>query len=144
MKTRGKDILKKPVPMKESSSELNQKRYCRYHRSVGHDTDDCRDLKGEIESLIRRGHLKEFVARPPRGGEPPQHQDRAELPPPPQHGRGEIHMIVGGSQYLEGSRRHRRKLSREAHNSYQVLSGTIANPDAEKFSFSEEDASHVL
>ncbi|KAL2454991.1 Uncharacterized protein Adt_47507 [Abeliophyllum distichum] len=144
MKTRGKDILKKPVPMKASSSELNQKRYCRYHRSTGHDTDDCRDLKGEIESLIRRGHLKEFVARPTGGGEPPEHQDRAELPPPPQHGRGEIHMIVGRSRYLEGSRRHRRKLSREAHNSYQVLSGTIANPNTEKFSFSEEDASHVL
>ncbi|KAL2505536.1 Uncharacterized protein Adt_21157 [Abeliophyllum distichum] len=53
-------------------------------------------------------------------------------------------MIVGGSQYLEGSRRQRHKLSREAHNSYQVLLGTTANPDAEKFSFSKEDASHVL
>ncbi|KAL2470890.1 Ribonuclease H [Abeliophyllum distichum] len=53
-------------------------------------------------------------------------------------------MIVGGSQYLEGSRRQRRKLSREAHNSYQVLTGNIANLDLEKFSFSKEDASHVL
>ncbi|KAL2481013.1 Retrotrans gag domain-containing protein [Abeliophyllum distichum] len=62
MKTKGKDILKKPVPMRASSSELNQKRYCRYHRSAGHDIDDCRDLKREIESLIRLGHLKEFLA----------------------------------------------------------------------------------
>ncbi|KAL2465199.1 Uncharacterized protein Adt_41050 [Abeliophyllum distichum] len=53
-------------------------------------------------------------------------------------------MIVGGSQYLEGSRRQRCKLSKKAHNSYQVLPGTTANSDAEKFSFSEEDASHVL
>ncbi|KAL2497780.1 Retrotrans gag domain-containing protein [Abeliophyllum distichum] len=53
-------------------------------------------------------------------------------------------MTVGGSQYLEGSRRQRRKLSREAHNSYQVLSGTIANSNTEKFSYSEEDTSHVL
>ncbi|KAL2497070.1 Retrotrans gag domain-containing protein [Abeliophyllum distichum] len=117
MKTKGKDILKKPAPMRASLSELNQR---------------------------RRGHLKEFLARPPGGGEPPQPQDRTELPPPPQPGRCKIHMIVGGSQYLEGSRRQRRKLSREAHNSYQVLTCTIANLDAEKFSFSEEDASHVL
>ncbi|KAL2480483.1 Uncharacterized protein Adt_33449 [Abeliophyllum distichum] len=89
MKTKGKDILKKPVPMRASSSELNQKRYYRYHRSVGHDTNDYRDLKGEIESLIRRGHLKEFLARPPGGG-------------------------------------------------------ATDNPDTEKFSFSEEDTSHVL
>ncbi|KAL2479598.1 Uncharacterized protein Adt_32564 [Abeliophyllum distichum] len=53
-------------------------------------------------------------------------------------------MIVGGSQYLEGSRKHYCKLSREAHNSYQVLSGTTGNPDAEKFSFFEKDASHIL
>ncbi|KAL2531643.1 Uncharacterized protein Adt_04994 [Abeliophyllum distichum] len=119
MKTKGKDILKKPAPIRASSSELNQRRYCRYHRSAGYDTDDCRDLKGEIESLIRRGHLKEFLARPPGGGEPPQPQDWVELPPLPQPGRGEIHMIVEGSQYLEGSRKQRRKLSREAHNSNQ-------------------------
>ncbi|KAL2479481.1 Uncharacterized protein Adt_32447 [Abeliophyllum distichum] len=93
----GKDILKKPIPIRASSSELNQRKYCRYHQSAGHDTDDCQDLKGEIESLIRRG-----------------------------------------------SRRQHRNLSREAHTSYQVLSGAINNPDAEKFSFFEEDASHVL
>ncbi|KAL2479800.1 Uncharacterized protein Adt_32766 [Abeliophyllum distichum] len=91
MKTKGKDILKKSVPMRASSSELNQRKYCRYHRSAGHDTDDCRDLKGEIENLISAS-----------------------------------------------------KLSREAHTSYQVLSGTIYNPDVEKFYFSGEDVSHVL
>ncbi|KAL2487322.1 reverse transcriptase [Abeliophyllum distichum] len=146
MKTKGKDILKKPFPMRASSSELNQRKYYRYHRSTGHDTYDCRDLEGEIESLIRRGHLKEFLVRPSGEGEPSQPQNRTELPPPlpPPHGRGKIHMIVGGSQHLEGSRRQRRKLSREAHTSYQVLSGAIYNPDAEKFSFSKEDASHVL
>ncbi|KAL2504167.1 RNase H domain-containing protein [Abeliophyllum distichum] len=53
MQTKRKDILKKPVSMRASSSELNQRKYCRYHRFTGHDTDDCQDLKGEIESLIR-------------------------------------------------------------------------------------------
>ncbi|KAL2498244.1 Uncharacterized protein Adt_23794 [Abeliophyllum distichum] len=68
MKTKGNDILKKARSKRASSSELNRKRYCRYHQSTGHDTDDCRDLKGKIESLIERGHLKEFLARPPGGG----------------------------------------------------------------------------
>ncbi|KAL2492193.1 Ribonuclease H [Abeliophyllum distichum] len=94
--TKGKDILKKPVPMRASSSELNQMKYCRYHRSAGHDTEDYQDLE------------------------------------------------VGGSQHLEERRRQRRKLTREAHTSYQVLSSAIAKPDMEKFSFSKEDASHVL
>ncbi|KAL2455785.1 Uncharacterized protein Adt_47112 [Abeliophyllum distichum] len=65
-------------------------KYCRYHRSAEHDTDDCWDLKGEIESLVRRGHLKEFLARPTVGVElTPPPRDHAELPPPPipQHSR---------------------------------------------------------
>ncbi|KAL2492255.1 Uncharacterized protein Adt_27883 [Abeliophyllum distichum] len=120
MKTRSKDILKKPTPMRASSSELNQRKYYRYYRSVGYDIDDCRDLKGEIESLIRRGHLKEFLARPAGGVELPPPRDRDELLPPPPHqqGRSEIYTIV--------------------------LSSAIAKPDEENFSFSEEDASHIL
>nr|XP_027093650.1 uncharacterized protein LOC113714051 [Coffea arabica] len=35
--------------------------YCAYHRDVGHETEDCNDLKREIENLIRQGHLKQFV-----------------------------------------------------------------------------------
>ncbi|KAL2517102.1 Transposon Ty3-I Gag-Pol polyprotein [Abeliophyllum distichum] len=121
MQTKGNDILKKPVPMRVNSFEMNQRKYCKYHRSVGHDTDDCRDLKGEIESLIRRGHLKEFLARPAREVElpPPRNQVRLPPPSPPQQGRGKIHMIAEGNQHLEGSRRQRRKLSREAQTCYQ-------------------------
>ncbi|KAL2524608.1 Ribonuclease H [Abeliophyllum distichum] len=51
---------------------------------------------------------------------------------------------MGESQHLEGLRRQRRKLTREAHTSYQVLSNAIAKSDEEKFSFSEEDASNEL
>ncbi|KAL2531725.1 Ribonuclease H [Abeliophyllum distichum] len=53
-------------------------------------------------------------------------------------------LSVGGSQHLEGSKRQRHKLTREAHTSYLVLSSAIAKSDEEKFSFSKEDASHVL
>lgn len=35
--------------------------WCEYHRGRGHDTDNCYALKNEIEKLIRRGLLKQYV-----------------------------------------------------------------------------------
>ncbi|GAA0171140.1 hypothetical protein LIER_25245 [Lithospermum erythrorhizon] len=43
------------------------KKYCEYHKDHGHDTDDCRLLKAEIEKLIKRGQLREFVKNDQRG-----------------------------------------------------------------------------
>ncbi|GER28437.1 acyl-CoA-binding domain 3, partial [Striga asiatica] len=70
----------------------------------GHDTDDCRHLKDEIERLIKAGHLKEFIykdrerssKRRERSKSPRKRErspEREELPPK----RGVINMIFGGS-----------------------------------------------
>lgn len=42
--------------------EIDLNLYCRYHRAKGHYTDDCHILKRDIETEIRNGHLKTFVA----------------------------------------------------------------------------------
>ncbi|XP_022899394.1 uncharacterized protein LOC111412703 [Olea europaea var. sylvestris] len=44
-----------------------------WKRIAGHDTDNCRDLKEEVESLIRRGRLQKFVAKP-KEADPPTTQ----------------------------------------------------------------------
>ncbi|KAL5581616.1 hypothetical protein UlMin_014058 [Ulmus minor] len=36
-------------------------KYCRYHRDIGHITEECRVLKDEIERLIQRGQLRNYV-----------------------------------------------------------------------------------
>ncbi|XP_022848776.1 uncharacterized protein LOC111371097 [Olea europaea var. sylvestris] len=52
-----KEAFHKPMILKDGQARQHQGRYCLYHRMVGHDTDNCRDLKEEVESLIRRGRL---------------------------------------------------------------------------------------
>ncbi|GAA0157082.1 hypothetical protein LIER_38401 [Lithospermum erythrorhizon] len=57
-------MLPKPQKHKAPPNRQDQKRYCEYHSDHGHDTDECRVLKEEIEKLIKRENSKEFVPRP--------------------------------------------------------------------------------
>ncbi|XP_043725632.1 uncharacterized protein LOC122672200 [Telopea speciosissima] len=41
--------------------DKNKKKYYKFHRDVGHDTEDCRQLKREIEDVIQKGHLRRYV-----------------------------------------------------------------------------------
>ena len=45
--------LKWPEKMKGDPNKRNRNKYCRFHRDHGHDTDECFDLKQQVESLIR-------------------------------------------------------------------------------------------
>ncbi|GAA0147381.1 hypothetical protein LIER_42952 [Lithospermum erythrorhizon] len=56
-------LLPKPQKLKSLPNRRDQKQYCEYHKDHSHDTNDWRMLKAEIEKLIRRGHLKEFIRR---------------------------------------------------------------------------------
>ncbi|RWW38764.1 hypothetical protein BHE74_00055974, partial [Ensete ventricosum] len=58
---REKGLLKTPNPMKSHSKRRDKRRYCRFHREYGHDTEKCRDLQYQIEDLIRRVHLRRYV-----------------------------------------------------------------------------------
>ena len=48
--------LKWPEKMKEHPNKRNKNKYRRFHRDHGHDTDECYDLKQQIENLIRQGN----------------------------------------------------------------------------------------
>ena len=53
--------LKWPEKMKRDPNKCNRNKYCRFHRDHGHDTDECFDLKQQIENLFRQGKLKNFL-----------------------------------------------------------------------------------
>ena len=81
--------------MKSNPTRRDNTKYCEFHKDHGHRTDDCIQLKKEIEYLIRRGHLSRYVASEGRERvQPPSPRQ----PTPVQHQPpfGEIHVIPGG------------------------------------------------
>ena len=59
---RNEQFLRWPTQMKSDSATRDNTRYWEFHRDYGHRTDDCIQLKKEIEYLIRRGYLRRFIA----------------------------------------------------------------------------------
>ena len=53
MQIKDNPSLKWPEKMKEGPNKCNRNKYCRFHRDHGHNTDECFDLKQQIENLIR-------------------------------------------------------------------------------------------
>ena len=59
---RNEKFLRWRTKMKSDPATRDNTRYCEFHRDYGHRTDDCIQLKKEIEYLIRRGYLRRFIA----------------------------------------------------------------------------------
>ncbi|XP_077245999.1 uncharacterized protein LOC143885828 [Tasmannia lanceolata] len=55
------EFVRWPARMISKGNKRDQSKYCWFHRDHGHDTDECWQLKKEIEQLIGRGYLKKYV-----------------------------------------------------------------------------------
>uniref|UniRef100_A0A2N9INB9 Uncharacterized protein n=1 Tax=Fagus sylvatica TaxID=28930 RepID=A0A2N9INB9_FAGSY len=146
MQIKDDPALRWPGKLLTNPDRRAKDKYCRFHRDHGHNTDDCYDLKRQIEELIKQGKLQRFVERDQREGRPPQ--ARPQRPPVedrPRPPMGEIHMINGGMAAGGTSRSSRKAYARQIHN---VLVTQKANktPRLEDLpiTFTEEDARKVV
>ncbi|XP_024033009.1 uncharacterized protein LOC112095378 [Morus notabilis] len=125
------NLLRRPEPMKSDPSQRNQKKFCRFHGDVGHQTNDCADLKDEIERVIREGRLQEFRAEPRprndgrRGQNDGRHREdnqRSEDREPV----GVIRTVLSGPYIGGDSRRSQKDYAHEAKGF--IRSGSGASP----------------
>ncbi|XP_062092949.1 uncharacterized protein LOC133798592 [Humulus lupulus] len=104
-----------PDPMRNQKAKKDSSKYCRFHRDIRHTTDECRQLKGEIEGLISRGYFRQYVIK----NQNPNHastSQRAAAAPPAQNSNsrtredkqpppidGEDVVTVSGGPHIVGS-----------------------------------------
>ena len=84
MATKHTSVYKRPYSMRGDYSKRNQNKYCRFHRDIGHTTEECIALKDE-------GYLQNYVCK---GDAKPQ-EDLSEAGPP-----CKIRTIFGGPHFL--------------------------------------------
>jgi hypothetical protein len=146
MQIKDDPALKWPGKLLTNPDRRAKDKYCRFHKDHGHNTENCYDLKRQIEELIKQGKLQRFVERDQREGRPPQ--ARPQRPPVEDHPKppmGEIHMINGGMAAGGTSRSSRKAYARQIHN-VLVTQKTNKIPRLEDLpiTFTEEDARKVV
>ena len=106
-------FMRWPSQIKLDPTKRDNTKYCEFHRDHAHRTDDCIQLRKKTEYLIRREHLRHYVASegqeqvqqpPPRQPTPARHQ-------PP---LGEIYVIsrgfTGGRESSSARKAHLRSI----------------------------------
>ncbi|XP_030495153.2 uncharacterized protein LOC115710945 [Cannabis sativa] len=113
----------KPEPMRNARSKRDPNRYCKFHKDIGHTIDKCHQLKDEIESLIARGHFKQYVKR--QGHEYnqpslPNNPNNQGLQPLPVEGE-DILVISGGPHIAGESNNAQKRYVKEIKNEQSVF-----------------------
>ena len=92
--------VKCPQKMNAPDSFRNPGFWCDFHRDHGHKMEDCIALKIEVNELLKKGHLREFLsdkAKSHLSKETTGKPTEAALVSPPRQERV-IHVISGGSE----------------------------------------------
>ncbi|RWW42395.1 hypothetical protein BHE74_00052059 [Ensete ventricosum] len=117
-------LLRTPNPIRTKIGGRDKRRYCRFHCDYGHDTEECNNLKNQIEDLIRQGLLHRFVRDRWISEERPR-RDRNPSPRPDRTIEKQIDVIVGGPTSRGDSSSARKAYARSVKSE-----ATLGNPDS--------------
>ncbi|XP_038701827.1 uncharacterized protein LOC119998550 [Tripterygium wilfordii] len=151
------DILKWPKKMRAPTEKRTSDKYCLFHKDHGHDTEECRHLKDEIEGLIRRGYLKQFTSdreekrRRTKGDDKDddrRRQRRRDRSPRHQRETARtIGVIVGGlatGGESSSARRAYARINEDPHDDALVVEAVIANFTVKKVLVDNGSAADIL
>ena len=128
----------------------NKRKSCRFHKDHGHYREDCKDLKEQIEELIRKRKLQKFIKRGDssrskddnKGQHEVPQRDEDHIPLHPQSTIREIKTITGGTS-VGGSFKSLKKSYQRQVNSIHSMPPLKHRRTNQDMLFSEEDARRV-
>ena len=128
MQIKDKHYLKWSRPLHSSPYIRDKNKDCHFHKDHGHYTEDCRDLKEQIEELIQKGKLQKYVKNGEysnfKEGNKNQREFSSESDDrphqPPHDVIGEIKTIAGGT-LTRRSFRSLKKASQRQVNSVHMI-----------------------
>ncbi|XP_021756127.1 uncharacterized protein LOC110721298 [Chenopodium quinoa] len=142
--TREEGRFKKPKPPPFWHQKKGKDHWCEFHESRGHRTEDCLQLKDQIEELVQKGYLKKYVAER-REEKKAEKDSRQELDyhrkrdRPPEGGHNDILTISGGIS-RNALKRHLRGLTHQIHHAeFQKPQSPVPN-----MTFTSEDCRGVV
>ena len=122
----------------EGPNKCNKNKYCRFHRDHGYDTDECYDLKQQIENLIRQGKLRHFVGRDHKDEKLKVKIEESSWPP-----LGEIRVIIGGTSTRQSSKSKKTYLKVVQNVQLSGRSPRTRETDKLAISFTDEEAERI-
>ncbi|XP_021736284.1 uncharacterized protein LOC110702849 [Chenopodium quinoa] len=131
-------------PPRVTTSNLDPKKRCDFHRDKGHTTEECIHLKNSIEDLIKRGYLSQFKqysrqdSRGERSKQEKKDKEKREL--------GDVLVISGGPMHGGTVSRARADLRDMVHqvNYNECRKWPPPSPPQPKVVFDEQDQYGVI
>ena len=98
IKVKDQGYFQDPPQNRTLLERKNQGKYYHFHRNYGHNIDECRILKDEIEAFICKGHMSRYVAK--KAEQPKAVEEEAiEQPQDNRLMVGVISTICGGTSH---------------------------------------------
>ncbi|XP_056696908.1 uncharacterized protein [Spinacia oleracea] len=113
---RNDEKWKLPGKLKSNPARRNKNKWCEFHDDFGHHTEECNSLKDNIEDLVRRGYLKQYLLdrreEKEKAASGKQHeQPQKRVYEATGHKKNDILVVFGGQKSGQASKKHLRALS---------------------------------
>ncbi|KAF3497309.1 hypothetical protein DY000_02053183 [Brassica cretica] len=138
--------VKWPQNVKAPDSFRNPGLWCGFHLDHGHKTEDCVALRIEVNELLQKGHLREFLsvkAKNHLNKEVPAKSAGAIPTSPPRQDRV-IHVISGGSEISGVSHAAAKKSTRNAKHGLETTKPKRLLLGTDEISFTAKEQEKIL